>query len=132
MDNSIIFLIDNAILTSNSHYDIAKAVYEIYKDRYKVLNKKWYKYEKDMWIRITNEELNLRKDLSEDISKKFLQRGFHYNNLAVVEANEGQKEVYLKKGKTALDIALKLRNASFKDNVIKECKCLFIVDETNI
>jgi hypothetical protein len=129
MDNSIIFLIENAISTLGSHYDIAKVVYEIYKDDYKVLNKKWYKFEKDMWIRVTKKELNLRNNLSEDISNKFLQRGHHYNNQASIETNEGQKEIYLTKGKISLDIALKLKNMSFRDNVIKECKCLFVDDE---
>jgi P4 family phage/plasmid primase-like protien len=128
INNSILPLIDNAINTQGAHYDIAKVVQAIYKGEYKALNKDtWYRFDKDKhrWIR-TKEGLKLRKELSEDISKKFLEKGLHYNNLAGVEVNEGQKEVYLKKGKTALEIALKLKNASFKESVMKECKCLFI------
>jgi len=128
INNSIIPLIDNAIATLGAHYDIAKVVQAIYKGEYKALNKDtWYRFDKDKhrWVR-TKEGLKLRKELSEDISKKFLEKALYYNNLAGIETCEGQKEIYLKRGKTSQEIALKLKNASFKESIMKECKCLFI------
>ncbi len=135
MDNSILQFIDNAISSHGTHYDIAKVVYEIYKYEYKILNDgKWYIFDKDKdrWIRITTEELNLRNKIGDYVSNKFLEKGLDYNNLADIETNKGIKDFYLNRGEISQDIGLKLKKSSFKKNIMKECKCLFIDDEFNI
>jgi len=128
INNSIIPLIDTAIGSEGAHYDVAKVVQGIYKGEYKAINKDtWYKYDKNShrWIK-TREGLNLRKALSEDICKKFMERGIYYNNMMMTTNDEGQKEVYSKKAASASKISLKLKTSGFKDSVMKECKCLFI------
>jgi len=128
INNSITPLIDTAIGSEGAHYDVAKVVQGIYKGEYKAINKDtWYKYDKNShrWIK-TREGLNLRKALSEDICKKFMERGYYYNNMMMNTTDEGQKEVYSKKASSALKISLKLKTSGFKDSVMKECKCLFI------
>ncbi len=117
---------DNAINSDGTHYDIAKVIHAIYKNTYKY-NKNWYKYDKDKhrWIK-TKEGLKLRKELSEDIHKKFMDRSSYFNNLMYNENDEGRKEIYNKKASTALKICNKLKQTEFKGSIIKECKCLFI------
>jgi P4 family phage/plasmid primase-like protien len=128
INNTILPLIDIAINSEGAHYDVAKVVQAIYKGEYKAINKEtWYKFDKTChrWIK-TREGLNLRKALSEDISKKFAERATYYNNLLMSTNDEGQKEVFNKKATAALKITLKLKTSGFKDSVMKECKCLFI------
>jgi len=128
INNSIIPLIDTAIGSEGAHYDVAKVVQGIYKGEYKAINKDtWYKYDKNVhrWVK-TREGLNLRKALSEDICKKFMERGIYYNNMMMSTSDEGQKEIYSKKAASASKISLKLKTSGFKDSVMKECKCLFI------
>jgi P4 family phage/plasmid primase-like protien len=128
INNSILPLIDTALGSEGAHYDVAKVVQAIYKGEYKAVDKdSWYKFDKNChrWIK-TREGLNLRRALSEDICKKFLERAFHYNNLLMGCNDEGLKELYDKKAKAANKICLKLKTSGFKDSVMKECKCLFI------
>jgi P4 family phage/plasmid primase-like protien len=128
INNSIIPLIDTAIGSEGAHYDVAKVVQGIYKGEYKAINKDtWYKYDKNVhrWVK-TREGLNLRKALSEDICKKFMERGIYYNTMMMTTGDEGQKEIYSKKAASASKISLKLKTSGFKDSVMKECKCLFI------
>lgn len=97
-----IFLIDSAINSSGSHYDVAKIVKDIYKEEY---NKN-----------------KIAIFLSEKISKVFLERAMYYNDLVMITSDEGQKELYNKKAITAANISLKLKNSSYKNNIMREYK----------
>ena len=129
IDETIFSLIDIAISSDGAHYDIAKVIQAQYKDEYKAVSKDlWYKYDKrkHRWAK-TREGLYLRRALSDDICRKFIERAKHYNHLLINAYNEdGSKTVNDEKAKKAQKIALQLKNASFKDHVMKECKCLFI------
>jgi len=129
IDNSVLPLIDNAIGSKGAHYDVAKLVQVIYKGEYKAVSKDmWYKYDRDChcWIR-TREGLNLRKALSEEICRKFLDRAMYYNSMSSNNAyDQAQQGMYGQRGTDALKIAQQLKQSSYKDNVMKECKCLFI------
>ena len=129
IDESIIPLIDQSIRSDGAHYDIAMVIYAQYKDEFKAISRDvWYKFDrkKHRWIK-TKEGLNLRKTLSNEICKKFIDRSSYYNSLSSSSSiSSEQREVNDDKSKKALKIALKLKNAGFKDSVMKECKCLFI------
>jgi P4 family phage/plasmid primase-like protien len=128
INNSIIPLIDIAIGTNGAHYDIAKVVQAMYKGEYKAINKDtWYKFDKDChrWIR-AKEGLKLRKELSEEVCKKFIERSQYYSSKVFTTTDEGQKDVFDKKSKDALKISLSLKQSGFKESIMKECKCLFI------
>lgn len=126
--NSIIPLMDQCIRSDGAHYDIAKVVYEIYKDEIKTVNKTtWYRYDTDKhrW-KITTEGSELRICLSTVICKKFMIRGHDWNKKAYDEENTEQKEGHSERGKKCISIAQKLKNASFKDSIMKELRCLFM------
>ena len=129
IDNSVIPLIDIAIGSEGAHYDVAKLVQVIYKGEYKAVSKDtWYKYDKDShrWIK-TREGLNLRKSLSEEVCRKFLERAVYYNSISNSPIyDQSQQTMYNKRGTDAMKIALKLKQTSYKDAIMKECKCLFI------
>jgi len=121
-DNSVIHLIDNAIGSEGAHYDVAKLIYFIYKDEYKTINK----YNSNKWI-YTEEGLNLRKSLSEEICGLFLERAMYYNSISSNPIyNQSQQNDYNKRGIEAQKIGLKLKQTSYKDAIMKECKFLFI------
>ena len=128
INNSIIPLIDMALTTDGAHYDVAKVVQAIYKGEYKAVNKDtWYKYDKDChrWVK-AKEGLKLRKELSEEVCKKFTDRAQYFNQKVIETTDEGQKEFYNKRAQSALKISLNLKKSAFKESVMKECKCLFI------
>ena len=134
IDEAIFNLIDIAINSQGAHYDIAKVIQAQYKDEYKAVSKDiWFKYDKrkHRWVK-TREGLYLRKALSDEICKKFIERSQYYNYQTLNSANStdssvlSSKAVHEVRAQEAQKIALKLKNASFKDHIMKECKCLFI------
>lgn len=128
VDESIIPLIDLSIRSDGAHYDVARVVYAQYKDDFKSITRDiWYKYDKKRhrWVR-AREGLDLRLILSKDICKKFIERGHYFNSLDTI--NEIQKALNNETAKVALKIAQQLKNASYKDNIMKECRTLFIDD----
>jgi len=109
-------------------FDIACVVYAIFKDEFKAITKdNWYKYdrEKHKWVR-AREGLELRKILSVDICKKFMERSLHYAEHC---EDPIMKTINEEKSKKCINIAKQLKNASFKDSIMKECRTLFIDDK---
>ena len=131
IDDAIFNLIDISINSQGAHYDIAKVIQAQYKDEYKAVSKDtWYKYDKrkHRWVK-TREGLYLRKALSDEICKKFIERSQYYNYQSLSVKDDpslSTKLIYETRAQESQKIALKLKNASFKDHIMKECKCLFI------
>lgn len=121
-------LIDKCIKSDGAHYDIAKVVEAIYKNEIKTINKTlWYYYDKDKhrW-RITTEGSILRIILSTEICPKFISRAQYWNSQSTHTTDEEQKDVCSDRAKKCLKIAQNLKNASFKDNIMRELRCLFM------
>ena len=120
--------IDKCIRSDGAHYDVAKVVQTLKKDDIRAISKVvWYYYdrEKHRW-KSTSEGLLLRIILSEDICKKFMERTQYWNNVQSPSNDELLAEANKEKAKKSLKIASQLKNSSFKDCVMKECKSLFI------
>jgi P4 family phage/plasmid primase-like protien len=116
------------IRSDGAHYDIAKVVQAIYKDEVKTVNKTlWYHYNKDKhrW-KITTEGSVLRNILSTDICKKFIERAHYWNSQTYAEMSEEQKDLFSERAKKCLKIAQQLKNATFKDHIMRELRCLFM------
>ena len=128
VNKSIIKLIDYALGSDGSHYDIACVVYAIFKDEFKAISKdNWYKYdrEKHKWVR-AREGLELRKILSVDICRKFMERSQYYAEHC---EDPIMKTINEEKSKKCINISKQLKNASFKDSIMKECRTLFVDDK---
>jgi P4 family phage/plasmid primase-like protien len=125
VNTAIIRYIDDALGSDGAHFDIACVVHAIFKDEFKAISKDlWYKYDKQKhkWVK-GREGLELRKILSTDICRKFMERSNHYNEYC---DDPIQKAINEEKSKKCLKIATQLKNSSFKDSIMKECRTLFI------
>jgi head-tail adaptor len=90
------------------------------------LGEDWYYYDKEKhrW-RITTEGSLLRIILSKEICKKFMDRSIYWSSINN-NSSEEQKELNAEKSKKSIKIALQLKNASFKDSIMRELRCLFM------
>lgn len=126
-DASIIDLIDKSINTDGAHYDVAKVVHAMYKDRYRHASKDiWYVYSDVVhrWTR-SREGLKLRNILSVDVCGKFMERALHWN-LETTRTNDEELRKTFQTRKDKLNIiCVKLKNASYKSSIMTECKALF-------
>ena len=126
-DASIIDLIDKSINTDGAHYDVAKVVHAMYKDRYRHASKDiWYVYSDVVhrWTR-SREGLKLRNILSVDVCGKFMERALHWN-LETTKTNDEELRKTFQTRKDKLNvICVKLKNASYKSSIMTECKALF-------
>lgn len=116
--------------STNTSYDVAKVFYELYKYKYKYISKNhWYKYDDELnqWIMDEN-CLCLKKDISNDFRKFFVDRCFFYWNKMSHTDDDNLKKEYDDKGTKASEVFLNLRRPVFINDVITESKCLFIDD----
>tara|TARA_B110001450_G_scaffold53985_1_gene50437 strand:+ start:14713 stop:17355 length:2643 start_codon:yes stop_codon:yes gene_type:complete len=128
MDESLFPWIDKCIRSDGAHFDVAKVVQTLKKDDIRAISKvAWYYYDRERhrW-RSTSEGLLLRITLSTDICTKFIERTQYWQNLHYGLEDDDQKTANTEKAKKSLKIAGQLKNAGFKDSVMKECKSLFI------
>ena len=128
MNESLIPWIDRCIRSDGAHFDVAKVVQTLKKDDIRAISKiGWYYYDRDKhrW-RSTSEGLLLRITLSEEICNKFMERTRYWQNLPYGIEDDDQKTANAEKAKKSLKIAGQLKNAGFKDSIMKECKSLFI------
>jgi len=128
INESLFPWIDKCIRSEGAHFDVAKVVQTLKKDDIRAISKvAWYYYdrEKHRW-RSTSEGLLLRITLSTDICNKFIERTQYWQNLHYGIDDDDQKTANTEKAKKSLKIASQLKNAGFKDSVMKECKSLFI------
>lgn len=125
LSENVMVLVDTCIGSSGAHFDVARVVQALYKDAYRFTGKDcWYTYriEKHRWVR-TREGLQLRLLLSEEVVKKFMERSIYWSNEAL--RNQEQRSLYDEKSRKLSEIAVNLKKSSYKDGVMKECKCLF-------
>lgn len=128
INDSITPLIDLCVRSDGAHYDVARVVQAIYKDEIKTINKTvWYQYDKEKhrW-KITTEGSSLRIILSTNICKLFIERAHYWNNQSYDTSDNEQKDINTEKSKKCIKIAQQLKNASFKDSIMKELRCLFM------
>lgn len=122
--NSLILISKN-----QTHHDVAKVVHFIFRYDYVCVSIKhnaWYEFKNHRWIECDSGHA-LRARISDDISRTYLMAASRYNMLAAGAEEQEQREKYAEVAKKFNEISLKLRQTSFKDNIIKECRELFYV-----
>lgn len=126
MDSNVMTLVDRCVGSEGAHFDVARVVHAMYKDRYRFTTQDiWYTYreQKHRWVR-TKEGLQLRIVLSNEVCSKFMDRSMHWSTEAMRAVPE-TRVVYEERSKKLAQIALRLKQSGYKDSVMKECKCLF-------
>jgi len=131
--NTISPFIDKAIRSDGTHCDVANVVYEYYKNKlsYDTKLKSWFKVDEksNIWFRDDDKGTRVRLILGTSICNLFIQRTQYWNNLQMNIEDEEQKTANSEKAKKSLKIATQLKNAGFRDNVMKEMKSVFATDD---
>jgi P4 family phage/plasmid primase-like protien len=105
---------------NGTHYDIAKVLYELYKDDFRCIGlegkNNWYEFQNHKWVLGS---IKLRQNISENLTK-------HYNNIKkeyLVNINNvsevAKKEVMIN------NLIKKLKSTGFKNNIMSECCEIF-------
>ncbi len=109
-----------------THYDVAKAFYEIFKNDYRcasIKDKLWYEFIGHKWIRIQNGHTIYNK-LNEDMCNKYANMAAAYATKASMTSNDG-KTNFIELSDASLKLCKKLRSKTFKDSVVGELTNLF-------
>ena len=100
-----------------THVDMANLIYKLYKDKFRctsIKKNEWYFYddEEQKW-KLSDGAIELRMKLSNEILKIFEHRAFKI----LREGKEDDDDYYKTYNK--------LKNSTYKNTIIKECKDLF-------
>jgi len=113
-----------------STYNIAKALYAKYMDRFVCANIKdnvWYEFVNHRWI-LVEEGYTLRKEISENFVNEYHKLIAKYAQINIELSGDSKEENTKKTGKI-IKITQQLMNISFKDKIIREAKDLFFDNE---
>lgn len=129
--SSIQYWIDKTINSVNN-WDIAKVLYEMYKFNYVYAGKNsWFEFREHRYHQI-NDAMTLRQKISTELCNEY-QRLISDNNKIITSddpnISEDDRESLEKKNKVLTDICGKLKTTKFKDDVIKECRELFLQEK---
>ena len=125
MDADTFTLVDRCAGSDGAHFDVAKVVHAMFKDRYRyATNDIWYVYmdHRHRWCR-TKEGTKLREILSNDVFSKFVERALYWTQEGARSID--QREHFEERSKKMLKISNQLKSSGYKDSVMKECKCMF-------
>jgi len=128
LESNVITLVDKCT-NENAHFDVAKVVYSMFKDEYRfTLRDTWYMFSKTKhrWVR-SCEGLKLRFELSNRVCAEFIKRANYWSMQAnqLPTGSEQTKEVYMRRQHDLSNISWNLKKSGYKENVMRECKCLF-------
>lgn len=134
--NNVLRLIDECV--SATEHDVARVVYAKFRDQYKCAkfaNNVWYRFTGHIWEE-SDKGVHLQCRLSSDIWKVFQERKVEYaQRLASMDDcghKKQEREMTCVCCKTSFmedslnGICKKLKTTKFKDNVMKECRELFL------
>ena len=116
---------------SMTHYDIAKVVHQMFQSEFvccSYKNRYWYEFRNHRW-NVSDSGIGLRNRLSEDVWRVYKSEAIEVGQKALASTNPGDQTKYDELQKKFNDIGSKLRNSSFKENIMKECSELFYIDK---
>ena len=129
IENDLFSLISSS--SSKTHHDIGKVIHFLYKYEFVCISIKhnfWYEFKNHRWFPCDSAH-TLRSRLSTEVVKKYCAASAHFANKASTEDDADQRDRYTEKSKKLLEIANKLKDCPFKENILKECRDLFYVEK---
>lgn len=126
-------------LSDSSHFQIAYVIYQKYKDQYvctSIKSNQWYYFNGFRWKKEYGSKLNW--NISNDIYAIYMEKDKEYADILAREGTQGNDDDdtpneriqrLQKRKKQIMNIAMKLRDTSFKDKLFKELKYMMF-DET--
>ena len=109
---------------SGGHYDLAKQLHDILANKYvcaSIDKHLWYEFKNHRWIRV-DKGISLRARINSDLYPKYAQKAPTKNEV-LLKNNKSEDDD--KRSKKLHDISGKLKTASFKDAIMKECQEIF-------
>lgn len=113
---------------SGTEYDVAKVVYELYKDIYRcssINHDIWYEFQNHRWVDVEGcHTLSIK--ISEELTREFAILNSSYLKQMSSKNKKGEmRDTLLTKANNVMKIMNNLKKSGFKERVIKECKNLF-------
>lgn len=134
-NESVDYMIEKSIeKVNNSEWDIAYVLFNYYKDEFRcgsLKKKEWYYFKKHRWIE--NESgYKIRYEMSNTLSRMYTKKSNDYGEMAIEKNIDGDKCDKMKtKAGLFSDIALKLKQTQYKQNVMKEASEIFFESDPN-
>lgn len=131
VNDSLNKLVDIAINSEGTHYDVAQVYAKTYHDccYYVETQKTFFFCDENTNIWKKSDGCFFNTQLPVRVQKLFYLRASYWNNLAANADNDAAKEVYAEKGKKANAIASKLKTSGYCDSVVKMLKGILCNNE---
>ena len=114
--------------TALTHFDVAKILYESYPYEYKFTGTEWYEFKNHRW-HTDKTGTSLRSKISDELYKKYTKL-ISKNNKTMTSDDptitEEEKDALKKKNKNITNATSLLKNAGFKNSIMRECQDLYI------
>lgn len=125
---------DKLDICDDTHFGIAQITYELLRHMFVYTYGNWYEYNANeaCWSKIQCDH-RLRVMISTVVSSAYASRAEYLFNKSMsdnVDVSEKIRYGYL--SRSLFKIATKLKSYNFKGSVIRECKCLFYVEEVRL
>lgn len=125
--------ISNLIYASRNetHYDIARVVHFMFKHEFVCASIKqnyWYQFRDNRWVPCDC-GYTLHQKLSTDVFKQYNLASSKFSMKAAQTDDEGEQSRFAETSKKLSGITLKLKQVSFKENVMTECRRLFYTEK---
>jgi P4 family phage/plasmid primase-like protien len=114
---------------SKTHYDVARVVHNMFQSTYVCASAKaklWYEFKNHRW-QVCDNGISLRQKLSDEVWRVYNLESIKFNTFAINANVKADQDKYGETAKIFQEIAMKLRNCTFKENIMKECSELFYV-----
>jgi hypothetical protein len=123
--------IDICIGSNGSHYDVAKVIYELIKDKFIYSGKNIWKYIENNEHFIDEKQTKLKGELKSTVINNFIMRSNYWDDKSLGETDQNISLDYQIKSSILLQIGNKLKDDKFLNCIIKELKQFFnnIIDE---
>ena len=108
---------------SMAHYDIARVVYHMFRYQFVcagIRNRCWYEFRDHRW-HSCDCGYSLRAKISTSVWREYAAASAALQTRAVNSTEEQEQQRFQEQSKKMLELSIKLKNTSFKENIMKEC-----------
>lgn len=115
--------------STGTHYDLACIVKAMCSNRYvcsSPRNRFWYEFRDHRWHPI-EEGISLSQTISVNVFQEFSHAASYFAQKAAMSEDSEVQKTNMDLNKKFTNVALRLKDSSFKANVMKECTALFYV-----
>jgi len=121
-----------ALSANGTHYDVARVVHHMYRYDYACASIKmriWYEFRGHRWVE-TDSAYTLRSKISTEVVKEYHELIFETQRIALSGTCEDvEQKRLLDLCQKLTGVTLQLKKTAFKDNVMRECCELFMIEK---